>query len=375
MALLSSSRTLAVLLSACAACAPKPLRFEDAATDRADASATSVDGSDADGAFDASADGAGDAAVAEASVGDAGGGSDVVVLRDGGEARPSCASDPTREDCRVVEVVPQRSFCVGTTADALNATWNASPPICGLSLSPFAVDAYEVSVARFRVFNERWLARTLPAYMEASFANGVSLRVPLPPRTYAPEWNPSFVNCTWTDTAMGDRERHPINCVGWVLAMYFCAWEGGHLVTSTQFEYLARWHDSMSADGRTYAWGDSAPDCARTHYGRCTGDDGLGTRRVGSLAAGAVATVFDLSGNVADWVADDFATYATLVSNACWTRSSLDPMCAPTITGEHYARGSNYSNPTDSILRAVFRPGMSSSDAIPGRGFRCAYRR
>lgn len=382
MALLNGGLRAAVLL-ACASCAPKPLRFEDASSDGEDRATISVvDASDAALLSDADviatdvADGSmADAQAVDDVVAASDASEDAAIGRDASATRPSCAAEPTREDCRVVEIVPERSFCVGVAADAFNSTWNASPPVCGLSLSRFAVDAYEVSVARFRVFYERWAARGLPAYIDAAFANGLVFRAPQPPRTLTSEWNPSYVNCTWTDAAMPGREQHPINCVGWALAMYFCAWEGGHLLTSTQYEYLARWHADASGAGRSYAWGESAPDCTRTHFGRCMGDDALGTRRVGSLASGAVATVFDLSGNVADWVADDFALYPALEASSCWTRSRRDPLCLPTINGDHYARGSNYSNPTDNILRTVFRPGSSTSEAIPGRGFRCAYLR
>lgn len=356
---------------ALAACAPKPLRFTDAATERAadvvsESSADVVDDGPRDAAIDAidgAVDGASDARdEREASAPDA-----------GPIGNRSCAMDPTREDCRIVAVNPTGTFCVGVDETASNPMWNASPPLCGLSLSPFYVDAHEVSVARFRVFDALWVARALPAAIDARFANGTTLRVPLPPRTYLPEWNPTQTACTYSETPSLDRDRHPINCVGWVLAMYFCAWEGGHLVTSTQYEYLARHNGATTTEGRAYPWGETAPDCALVHYGPCAGDDGLRTRRVGSL--GATGSVFDLAGNVADFVADDFASYPTLAASACWTRSTRDPLCQPTLAGSHYARGSSHANSTELILRTVFRPSTASGDASAVRGFRCAYPR
>jgi hypothetical protein len=145
-----------VLAALWVACAPKPLRFEDASSDRGEDRATVMvlDASDAGVIEDAAVLGmdAGDGARGDALASDAGvtatdASEDAVIVRDGSAPRPSCAADPMREDCRVVEIVPERSFCVGIPSDAFNSTWNASPPICGLSLSPFAVDAYEVSVA------------------------------------------------------------------------------------------------------------------------------------------------------------------------------------------------------------------------------------
>jgi formylglycine-generating enzyme required for sulfatase activity len=383
-----SSLALALAL---AACAPKPLRFvdgSDAMTDtraetgaHVDATVDGDEGSEASAPQDVLAeatadvaDGIADVANDSASDDARDGGLMDVSVGDGGAIVPrSCAAAPTRADCRVIEVNPSTTFCLGLDETAGNATWNASPPLCGLSLSPFYVDANEVSVGRFRVFEALWAARALPNWLDARFARGVTFRAPLPPRAVTSEWNPSITDCTFGATPSAERDRHPINCVGWALAMYYCAWEGGHLLTSTQYEFLARWNGAASAAGRTYPWGEDAPDCARVHYGPCAGEDALRTRRVGSL--GSPQSVFDLAGNVADLVADDFTPYATLGVSSCWTRSARDPLCLPTLMGMHIARGSSYANGSELVSRTVFRPSGASSDASPVRGFRCAYLR
>jgi len=273
--------------------------------------------------------------------------------------------------CARVRVDPSGPFCVGVVESPANAGWSASPPLCDLRLTPFEVDAREVTVGRFRAFYAQWRGGALPAAREVRFANGLSLRVPLPSPGVTTEWSPNVAGCTWSDAPDGARDAHPLNCVGWNLAMSFCASEGGHLLTSTQYEYLARWHLAQTAEGRAFPWGDDAPGCARAHYGPCPGDDGLETRRAGSLAA--VAGVFDLAGNVAELVADDFASYRTLAASPCWTRTRVDPLCLPTVIGDHYARGSSHQNDSEALLRSVFRPSMSVGDASPSRGFRCAY--
>jgi formylglycine-generating enzyme required for sulfatase activity len=376
-----------------AACAPKPLRFvdgsdavadgrsdndarfdalvdEDAAIDASAPEDVLTDRTAADvdvGVIDVEIDAASDGAVIDAGPRD-------VWVGDGGAIVPrSCAGDPARADCLVVAVNPSATFCLGLDETAGNASWNASPPLCGLSLSPFYVDANEVSVGRFRVFEALWTARALPSALDARFARGVTFRAPLPPRTVTSEWNPSITDCTFSAAPSAERDRHPMNCVGWALAMYYCAWEGGHLLTSTQYEFLARWNGATSAAGRTYPWGEDPPDCARAHYGPCAGEDALRTRRVGSL--GSPWSVFDLAGNVADLVADDFTPYATLAVSSCWTRSARDPLCLPSLMGTHIARGSSYANVSELVSRTVFRPSGGSSDASPVRGFRCAYLR
>jgi formylglycine-generating enzyme required for sulfatase activity len=324
-------RLLALALLASVSCGPKPLRVVDDAPD-------------------ASLDARGDVVSP-----------DVVT--------PNCADDPSRPECARVRVAPAATFCVGVPASAATSTWNASPALCDLSLTPFEVDAHEVTVGRFRAFHARWIAGQLPAWREARFANGVTMRVPLAPRTALSEWSPAVVGCNWSDAPGGAREQHPINCVGWTLAMYFCASEGGHLLTATEYEYLARWHGAAAGEDRPYPWGSAPPSCDRAHYGPCPGDDGLETRRVGSLAA--TAGVYDLAGNVAELVADTFASYATLAASPCWGR--VDPLCQPTLVGAHYARGSSHQNDSELVLRGPFRPMGSSGDASPARGFRCVY--
>jgi formylglycine-generating enzyme required for sulfatase activity len=313
------------------------------------------------GAHDTSID-AGDASSRDATASDAG---NTLVPT-------SCAGAVGRGDCDTVLVEPSGTFCLGIEGTMENAGWSASPPICGLSLSPFFVDRTEVSVARFRAFHDLWRTGALPRATTVRFANGLVYDAPLPPRSETSEWSPLVAGCNWSDAPDAAGEQHPINCVGWSLAMYFCAWEGGHLITTTQYEYLARWHRADTPAGRTFPWGDVSPSCDVAQYGGCTGDDGRVTRRVGAISA-APQGVLDLAGNVADFVADDFASYTTLEISPCWTGSRRDPLCLPSIGGAHYARGSNYMSPSEALLRSVFRPSTALDAASPVRGFRCAY--
>jgi formylglycine-generating enzyme required for sulfatase activity len=126
-----------------------------------------------------------------------------------------------------------------------------------------------------------------------------------------------------------DRAAHPINCVDFASASAYCLAEGSRLPSGDQWERAAR------GPLRTrYPWGESAPvsrflnacgeECVawkkehedllakpplvdlRPRAEAYPGDDGFaGTAPMGSFRAGASPYgIFDLAGNVAEWVSD-----------------------------------------------------------------------
>ncbi len=294
---------------------------------------------------------------------------------DGGPCAPSqrsCA-DPATPGCGVV-LLAGGTFALGAatecaTASSATCAVGASPPVRDVTVSPFAFDAHEVTVARFRAY---WSVRGADiAAVRArpiAYPNGTAIAWGAASRE--PTVGTAMYN--WS-TSAAMREAHPINGVDWWTAQEFCVWDGGRLPTEAEWEFAARWRavsEPGAAVGRLYPWGDTEPtvmcDRARWVGFNCMGDDGAATRRVGSFAA--TGGLYDLAGNVAELTADRFTAYGVA---PCWGAAALrDPLCAmgsATIT----VRGGSYLDDV-TLQRSASRAQSADMTASPRVGFRCA---
>jgi formylglycine-generating enzyme required for sulfatase activity len=192
---------------------------------------------------------------------------------------------------------------------------------------------------------------------------------------------PNEPNCQNQCNYGTDRADHPMNCVTWMQAVRFCAWVGKLLPTEAQWEKAAR-----GTDGRQYPWGDSPrPDCDHAIIdntmldgGNDGGPQGPGcgdnlTRHVGSASKGkSLYGLFDMSGNVAEWVDGWLCEYGD-------GGLRTDPVCerpdaGPDASYSNICRGGSFTNGSDDLpLRVDYRLEIDEfekgSCAI---GFRCA---
>lgn len=290
-------------------------------------------------------------------------------------AQTSCPS-PGELGCGMVEVAGG-TFTMG--APNTPRTIQAYPEQPLISVGSFALDAYEVTVARFRRY---WTTAPHSAAVGAISYPGAVVRVVAVPRE--PDLATADEPCNWTPSAQS-REQHPINCIDWATAQAFCVWDGGRLPTEAEWEFAARGRAVGGlATGRLYPWGDEDPsatcDRARWNQFRCTGEDGGQTRRVGSFPPApdlAGARLYDLSGNVFEWVADNFVDYSLTKGADCWRAlpaGRRDPVCDVAVDGARSLRGGSWYYDNPNVFTAASRSGASPGGTLRlhGAGMRCA---
>jgi formylglycine-generating enzyme required for sulfatase activity len=287
-------------------------------------------------------------------------------------------------------VIPGGTFTMGAaecaaTPDATCAR-GASPPQSGVTVSGFALDVYEVSVARFNAY---WAVRSgmMGGVRSAAirYPSGQTIAWVSPPNP-SPMMRDGQYN--WRPTT-SDRDAHPLNGIDWWMAQEFCVWDGGTLAsdpntgrlpTEAEWEYAARGRPVPAeglVSGRVYPWGNVTPGpaCDRGLWNQgaeatlCGGTNGGLTRAVGSFAA--TGGLFDMAGSVAEWTADNASNYPS-----CWL-SATNPLCNNDPGRERVRRGGSwgvYVNDAElPFLRSASRngrlPGFNDSGA---NGFRCA---
>jgi formylglycine-generating enzyme required for sulfatase activity len=162
-----------------------------------------------------------------------------------------------------------------------------------------------------------------------------------------------------------DRPDHPINCIDWSQAAAYCTWQGKRLPTEAEWEYAAR-----GSDARVYPWGNEAPNAKRLNMcgGTCERlagevNGGWDTTPVGSYPEGAsLFGVLDMVGNVGEWTADRYGSYAT--------QAETNPQGSSTGTSR-VVRGGRWSLGY-STYRATDRDWPDPQDRAIDLGFRCA---
>jgi len=106
---------------------------------------------------------------------------------------------------------------------------------------------------------------------------------------YAPQGEGSNIDEKWD---------HPVVQVSWFDADAYCQWVGGRLPTEEEYNKAA-----FGGTTQNYPWGNQEPTCELGNFFECVGE----TTPVGSYPGGVSPLgLWDLTGNVSEWVQDGF---------------------------------------------------------------------
>ena len=177
----------------------------------------------------------------------------------------------SHEDGMTMMYVPAGEFSMGSNKGSSN-----EQPIHIVYLDAYWIDQTEVT--------------------NAMYAKCVEAGKCIPPRLQGSYTRDSYYgNSSFAD--------YPVINVTWYDAQAYCGWRGDRLPTEAEWEKAAGWDDDKK-EPRIYPWGDTI-NCSFANYrgkdGGCVGD----TTSVDSYPSGvSFYGLFDMAGNVWEWVAD-----------------------------------------------------------------------
>ena len=225
-------------------------------------------------------------------------------------------------------LIPEGEFVMGSPDEEGKSNEH---PRHNVYLDAFYIDKYEVSFKNF----EDYLASN--------------------PKQY-----PTITG--WVDRkARPDMLNKPVFGFQWKRCKNYCEWKGKRLPTEAEWERSAK-----GVEGRNYPWGDEPPDDKRANFGNCCSiQKGSALSPVGSFEKGkSPEEVFDLGGNVAEWVYDWY-------DKKYYEKSPYKNPKGPAKGKHHVIRGGAW-NSLPVYLRSSSRYGDSDAKDYYGIGCRCA---
>jgi formylglycine-generating enzyme required for sulfatase activity len=240
----------------------------------------------------------------------------------------------TGRDAAPMVLVPAGTFPMGVPKGARDGGRDEYPRH-DVQLSSYYIDTYEVTNGRYQ-----------------QFVKGAGHRPPQHPK------NPS--RTLWQGTTIPESiADRPVINVDWHDAAAYCRWAGKRLPTEAEWEKAAR-----GVDDRRFPWGDVEPTSKHLNYNQqWIGEKTL--MPVGSYEAGkSPYGVYDMAGNVWEWVAD---WYDPLY----YEKSPPKDPKGPAIGTHKVIRSSGWHVETP-LVRIFTRVKSDPLNRNDSTGFRCA---
>lgn len=258
----------------------------------------------------------------------------------------SITVQPTREETITpasvtpgeMVLIPGGSFSMGCDqSEQVNTCSSDQLPLHTLYISPFKIDRFEVTNSQYAECVNKGICQP-PAFASSATRSDYY-------------FNPAFAN-------------YPVVNVTWQDAQTYCSWAGKRLPSEAEWERASR----ADTPWGLYPWGNQAPDCTLANYYSNLGFCAQDTMAVGSMPAGANSFgIFELSGNVTEWVADWYSPYYYHQSPDT-NPTGPDPFL---LNPRKVARGGSWEDKAYRIrisMRLMY-PETTASTTI---GFRCA---
>ena len=144
----------------------------------------------------------------------------------------------------------------------------------------------------------------------------------------------------YCNAELAGHEAHPVNCVTHAQAVAYCKFADQRLPTEAEWEWAARGAKAEVRVAERACW-----------------DRVAGTCEAGKTAEDAVLGVLDLSGNVREWTADFYGSYAP---------------GAPISTARRVVRGGSWRSRDRADYRITARAKLEPTYQGDALGFRCA---
>jgi sulfatase modifying factor 1 len=214
-----------------------------------------------------------------------------------------------------------------------------------VTVDHFYIDKYLVTNKQFKSFtdaNPEWQPGRVPPQLD----NG----------NYLKHWT--------TPSTLVAKANHPAVNVNWYAAVAYCRWAGKRLPSEVEWEYAAR--GGLDA---IFPWGNEPVDRTRANYG----GSGLGTTSsVGTYPANQ-AGLFDMAGNVWQFLLDEWKSYPSTSPNSSVAggKRVLDDTEFLQVKTRRVIRGGSFDGAPVNLW-VEYRDSHPTNGSREFVGFRCA---